>query len=480
MMTWQHGIASILASLAFLSAGPAMAEGLAAENEIMGKDVFSLKVEKPANPALGANVAKTFFEDQDHVFLAGHSDKAWPDALAIGPVAGRTAKPVFITTAFGRLPGPDDAYIKEKVTGITILGGPAVVSPYTEQYLNLYGKEVTRIAGQNRFDTAAKIADQFWPQDAETVIIARGDDPADALGAQPLGAKLDAPILLTSPFQLPKETTTTLTRLTPKKVILVGGVQGISPVVAQTISQLLPRATVERVAGQTRFETAEAISKTYFAQSDTVFAGLNGDAPSKHNLATGKWADLFHLAAAAGKNEAPLLLRAREYDYLTFPLNQKVYAADFDSMPESLDNRKTPGWGNVEAAWRQAALIRANHGLTTKSSCTGHFHTKWIGWGGQTHKGDGSIWVGAWNAFWFLKSKDHMDVLVAPDTDYIRVIDETLRESHGDDYIQQKPDIAEFMERPGLAYRVGNCIHQTGGPDVPIGQRRLGPNELTP
>ncbi|MGN6524547.1 MAG: cell wall-binding repeat-containing protein, partial [Actinomycetes bacterium] len=59
---------------------------------------------------------------------------------------------------------------------------------------------LTRVAGDDRWETAAQIAAATYPNGAETVLLANGDRGsfADALSASYLAGALHAPILLTS------------------------------------------------------------------------------------------------------------------------------------------------------------------------------------------------------------------------------------------------------------------------------------------
>lgn len=451
------------------------------DDEIMGREVYSIKIGDPEDPTFGTTIAKHYFPTQDHAFLTGFSSSAWPDALSIGPVAGRDHLPVFITKKDGQLPSADETYVNDQIKQLTIIGGPSTVSPEVESYWRGKGKNVLRIAGESRYETAAKISKTFWPTTAATVLIARADDPADALSAQPLGAIRDAPMILTDRDRLPEASEAELRRLQPQEVILFGGEQAIHAQVETSIKTLLPNGTsVRRVAGDNRYATSEHISSTFFNDAPVVFAGLNHDSVRKIKLATGAWADMFQLAPVAGLLRAPLYLRSGEYDYLSLPLDRKVYAAHFSGLVGWITSPEMEGWGSVEGAWRQAALIRARKGLETKKTCTGSFTTRWRGWGGTTYQGDGSIWSSSWNVNNFLDSPAHMNVLLDNGTNFVRIIDETLRESHGDKYDTIDPRISQWMDRRGLAIRVGTCIESPTGQTLPIRQHRIGPNELTP
>jgi putative cell wall-binding protein len=120
------------------------------------------------------------------------------------------------------------------------------------------GAVVSRIAGENRWDTAAKTAvAQFGT--SEEVIIARGDDTgnyADGLAASYLAKVKDAPILLTNTNSLPQQTAAAITTLNAKKAYVLGGELAISPAVVDKLKDLgltisIPLRTLSRKSSET-------------------------------------------------------------------------------------------------------------------------------------------------------------------------------------------------------------------------------------
>ncbi len=114
-------------------------------------------------------------------------------------------------------------------------------------------RELFRAQGQDRYDTAAWIAGGSF---ADRVVLARGDDPADALAGASLAAVLDAPVLLTRPDRLPDPTLEALQRLEPDEVVVLGGEGAVSD---EVVAEL--EADVDRIAGDSRFETAAMIAE---------------------------------------------------------------------------------------------------------------------------------------------------------------------------------------------------------------------------
>ncbi len=116
----------------------------------------------------------------------------------------------------------------------------------------------TRIAGSNRYATAVEVSKAGWSGGAATVLLARGDDYADALAGVPLAYRLDAPILLTRTDVLTSETAAEIERLGAARVIILGGEAAISHGVKLELEG--NGFMVERIAGMNRYATAALIA----------------------------------------------------------------------------------------------------------------------------------------------------------------------------------------------------------------------------
>ncbi len=107
--------------------------------------------------------------------------------------------------------------------------------------LSLYGVTLhhvgtERVAGPDRYATAAAISVVAASPGVPTVVIASGTGFADGLGAAPAAAALHAPLLLVQPAGIPAATATELARLKPGRIVIVGGTASVSPAVAQALA----------------------------------------------------------------------------------------------------------------------------------------------------------------------------------------------------------------------------------------------------
>lgn len=126
---------------------------------------------------------------------------------------------------------------------------PEVVAILAHQPENLSG-DVYEIAAQKALEKYSF---------AETVVIARGDLEVDAIAAIAYAKERNAPILLTRPEELPEVTLETIKRLSPARITIVGGPVAVSYKVEEQLGEL---ATVERIWGKDRYETALKLAES--------------------------------------------------------------------------------------------------------------------------------------------------------------------------------------------------------------------------
>jgi putative cell wall-binding protein len=154
-----------------------------------------------------------------------------------------------------------------------------------------------RVAGTDRYGTAAALAQTGWPTTTGVVFVASGDTFADALGSGAAAAVNGAPILLTNACGLPLTTANQLRRLQPAAVYVVGGPLAVCDQVLQSIGQVAG-VTPIRVAGANRYATnAQLIDRFWNGTAATAYVTTGANFP-----------DGLTGGARAAKDGAPLLL----------------------------------------------------------------------------------------------------------------------------------------------------------------------------
>lgn len=155
---------------------------------------------------------------------------------------------------------------------------------------------VVRAAGVDRYATAAAVSREAFPDGADVVYLASGRDFPDAVAASAAAGAADGPVLLTLPTALPSSTTTEIRRLSPDRIVVVGGTGVISSGVASAAKKLT--GTVSRSSGSDRYATAAALSKAEHPNgADVVYLASGADFP-----------DALSASAPAAAAGAPVLL----------------------------------------------------------------------------------------------------------------------------------------------------------------------------
>lgn len=122
--------------------------------------------------------------------------------------------------------------------------------------------ESDRYAGADRYNTAISVASAFGTSDV--VYLSRGDSQADAVA----GGKLPGgPLLLVNDSPtVQKNVAEAIAKLKATKVVVLGGTGAVSD---DAVKAVAGKATVTRLAGANRFETAAEISKNLFPAGKT-------------------------------------------------------------------------------------------------------------------------------------------------------------------------------------------------------------------
>ncbi|MDU1213915.1 cell wall-binding repeat-containing protein [Finegoldia magna] len=158
--------------------------------------------------------------------------------------------------------------------------------------LNSAGQIVpTRIAGQNRYESAAQISrEQFT--NAKKVIVVNSQKYADALSATTLSDGRYS-ILYTEKDSLPTATRNEIQRLNPIEVYLLGGKQSISDGIENILKKYANKVT--RIAGKDRYETSAKVAAMSNKKNIVIASGEN-------------FSDPLYASSYAYSNNAKILL----------------------------------------------------------------------------------------------------------------------------------------------------------------------------
>ena len=234
----------------------------------------------------------------------------WPDALGGAALAGAAAAPILLVrpnaltaevAAEVRRLAPDEAYV---------LGGERAVGDRVTAALSASlpaSATVTRLAGADRYATAARVAAEVRrlaaaTSDDGTAFVATGRGFADALAAGPLAAALGRPVYLLDNGPASAATLQAMRVAGIRRAIVLGDTSAIPAALASRLREALGAgAVVERVSGADRYETAIAIARR--AETEASFTW------TRPALANGmRFPDALAAAPLLATRRSPLLL----------------------------------------------------------------------------------------------------------------------------------------------------------------------------
>jgi len=244
--------------------------------------------------------AATFSPGVDVAYLATGAN--FPDALAGAAAAGMQHAPILLVTRDAIPVSAAAELLRLQPKRIVILGSTAVVSSAVGTEARDYtAGEVTRIAGADRYSTAAAISAATFAPGVPVAYLATGANFPDALAGAAVAGSQGAPILLVTATEIPAATVTELKRLKPARIVILGSTSVVSSAVG-TIARTLTAGEVTRLSGADRYATAAAISGASFdAGVEVVYVATGANFP-----------DALAGAAAAGSEGAPIVLVTKD------------------------------------------------------------------------------------------------------------------------------------------------------------------------
>lgn len=264
------GLATLATSLVFggsvLAAGSASAEARFDFERLEGDNRYETSIAAAAE-----------FGKADTVILASGETGRYPDALTANYLAGLKNAPVLLTRQDETPEDVKKAISDADAKTVIIVGGTDVISQAQEDALRgTY--TVRRLAGDNRYDTAAAVITDGGAAEGDTALLATGVKFPDALGAGPVAFAQKMPLAITRPDDAPDNVVRALDEAGINKVLVLGGKDAISEAVIKELENK-GIALDERFDGVDRAATSalfaeEAIERYGF--SDTAVNVASG------------------------------------------------------------------------------------------------------------------------------------------------------------------------------------------------------------
>lgn len=236
-------------------------------------------------------ISKEGWSHSDYVIIA--SGENYPDALSAAPLAKKYSCPIILTSKYSL---SDDIISELKRLGakeVFLLGGFGVLSNGIDDQLSSINIKVTRIAGIDRYETSAKIAESLGTNDE--IFIASGENFADALSSAPVASVKNIPILLSPSNSLNKSTADFINGKKIYKSYVVGDTVSLSENIFNSVAKLNP----ERIDGNDKYDRNINVITKFKDQINfnTIFIASGNDFP-----------DSLSGCALASKTNSPVIL----------------------------------------------------------------------------------------------------------------------------------------------------------------------------
>lgn len=227
-----------------------------------------------------AEIAEQWTPGVDLVYVA--TGLAFPDALTAGALAGHEDAPMLLVKKDDVPSQTVAALDRLEPSRIVVLGGSEAISDDVVTALEEYATadtpdEVSRLAGSNRYHTAAEVTGAFG-SDVPVAYIATGADFPDALAGAARAGLEGGPVLLTRSDSIPGATRAALTAANPERIVVLGGSEIVSADVEAELAAYTD-GPVTRHDGAHRYDTAALVSADYGSPAPAVFIATGVDFP---------------------------------------------------------------------------------------------------------------------------------------------------------------------------------------------------------
>ena len=251
-------------------------------SRIYGKDRIDTSIQ----------IAKSYIKTSEFAILANQNN--FPDSLSATVLSKKFNAPILLTDS----KVADKSLIQEikrlQTKYFVKIGGEKSISNEVAKQLLPEKSKVRSFKGADRYATNAEIIKEF--KDADTCIIASGENFADSLSIGAYATKNGYPIVLVQKNKINDVTKQALKDSKIKKCYIVGGENSVS----KSLEKELPQV-IERIAGNDRYETSLKIADKFYKDAEGAY------------LASGEvFADSLAINPIAAKFNVPLILTPKD------------------------------------------------------------------------------------------------------------------------------------------------------------------------
>lgn len=251
-------------------------------SRIYGKDRIDTSIQ----------IAKSYIKTSEFAILANQNN--FPDSLSATVLSKKYNAPILLTDAIKADKGLIQEIKRLQTKYFVKIGGEKSISNEVAKQLLPEKSKVRSFKGADRYATNAEIIKEF--KDADTCIIASGENFADSLSIGAYATKNGYPIVLVQKNRINDVTKQALKNSKIKKCYIVGGENSVS----KSLEKELPQV-IERIAGNDRYETSLKIADKFYKDAEGAY------------LASGEvFADSLAINPIAAKFDVPLILTPKD------------------------------------------------------------------------------------------------------------------------------------------------------------------------
>lgn len=251
-------------------------------SRIYGKDRIDTSIQ----------IAKSYIKTSEFAILANQNN--FPDSLSATVLSKKFNAPILLTDSKVADKGLIQEIKRLQTKYFVKIGGEKSISNEVAKQLLPEKSKVRSFKGADRYATNAEIIKEF--KDADTCIIASGENFADSLSIGAYATKNGYPIVLVQKNKINDVTKQALKNSKIKKCYIVGGENSVS----KSLEKELPQV-IERIAGNDRYETSLKIADKFYKDAEGAY------------LASGEvFADSLAINPIAAKFDVPLILTPKD------------------------------------------------------------------------------------------------------------------------------------------------------------------------
>lgn len=237
-------------------------------------------------------IAKSYIKSSEFAILANQNN--FPDSLSATVLSKKYNAPILLTDATTADKGLIQEIKRLQTKYFVKIGGEKSISNEVATQLLPEGSKVKSYKGADRYATNGEIIKEF--KDADTCIIASGENFADSLSIGAYATKNGYPIVLVQKNKINDVTKQALKDSKIKKCYIVGGENSVS----KSLEKELPQV-IERIAGNDRYETSLKIADKFYKDAQGAY------------LASGEvFADSLAINPIAARFDVPLILTPKD------------------------------------------------------------------------------------------------------------------------------------------------------------------------